>query len=344
MVCQLDSFFLNPMKKILPALPLLFGSIAAWPLLAADQAMPGTPPPMATAAEARALGFGPTIAADATVTKLGGGYGFTEGTTTAANGDVYFVDQNNNRIHKWSAADNRITIFMDPAGRANGQYFDRKGNLVSCADEKNELWSITPDGKHTVLISSDGYQGKPLDGPNDVWVRPDGGLYVTDPIYKRTWWDASVTRPSQSVRAVYYLPPGGKELTRVAADFKMPNGIAGTPDGKTLYVADINDNKIYGYDIQPDGSLPNRRLVCNYGSDGMTLDNQGHFYLSANIRGVAGVSIVEIKTGKLVGFVPVPQQPANMAFGGKNHDQLFMTARTGFYMIPTKVKGANPAK
>jgi gluconolactonase len=331
--------------KILQHLALLLVSFAAWPLLAAEPAtMPASLPPLATAAEARAIGFGPTIAADATVTKLGGGYGFTEGATTAANGDVFFVDQDNNRIHHWSAADNKITIFLEPSGRANGQYFDRKGNLVSCADEKNELWSIAPNGKHTVLISSAGYQGKPLDGPNDVWIRPDGGLYVTDPFYSRKWWDPSVARPAQSVRAVYYLAPGGKELKRVAEGFQMPNGIVGTPDGKTLYVADIDGNKIYAYDIQPDGSLPNRRLICNYGSDGMTLDNQGNIYLSANMRGITGVSIIEIKTGKLVGFVTVPQQPANMAFGGKNHDQLFLTARTGFYMIQTKVKGANPAK
>ena len=104
--------------KILRVLPLLFVSAVARPLLAADAV---TPPPTATAAEATALGFGPTSAAEATVTKLGGGYGFTEGATTAANGDVYFVDQNNNRIHKWSVADNQVSIFLEPSGRANGQ-------------------------------------------------------------------------------------------------------------------------------------------------------------------------------------------------------------------------------
>src|SRR6185369_9551934 len=97
---------------------------------------------------------------------------------------------------------------------------DAKGNLIACADEKNELWSITPDGKHTVLISSAGYEGKPLDGPNDVWVRPDGGLYVTDPIYNRQWWDPAVARPAQTIRSVYYLGPDRKELKRVAADFQ----------------------------------------------------------------------------------------------------------------------------
>ena len=123
----------------------------------------------------------------------------------------------------------------------------------------------------------------------------------------------------------------------------MPNGIIGTPDGKTLYVADIDGQKTYGFDIQPDGTLTHRRLICNLGSDGMTIDNQGHLYKSANIR-VNWVAIEEEATGKMIGFIPLPQQPANMCFGGKNHDTLYIAARTGFYSIPTKVKGGNPAK
>lgn len=364
-------------------------SATVLPLPAADA--PSAPPPVAanvpaapTGAEVRALGLPATIASDAVVTKLAGDFGFTEGATTAPNGDVYFVDQNNNKILKWDVTVGKLSTFLEPAGRANGQYFDGKGNLISCADERNELWSITPDGKHTVLISALGYQGKPLDGPNDVWVRPDGGIYVTDPMYARTWWDPAVTRPSQAVRSVYYLDPGHKTLTRVA-DFTMPNGIVGTPDGKTLYVSDINARQILAFDIQPEGALTNKRLIGNFGSDGMTLDDRGNLYLSANLGGgrggrgarggapapaaadgaapgpapvpapaaaapaapagpTTGVTVVDTKTGQAIGFIPVPEQPANLAFGGKDRSTLYITARTGFYSIPTKVKGANPAK
>jgi gluconolactonase len=193
-------------------------------------------------------------------------------------------------------------------------------------------------------------------------------MYFTDPIYRRTWWDAAVTRPSQSVRAVYFFNPRDQSVKRVA-EVTMPNGIVGTPDGKTLYVADINARKIWGYDIQADGSLTQARVICNFGSDGMTLDDQGNLYLSANVGGgpgggkgkgrapapgaapatpqpapIRGVTVVDTKTGKVKGFIPVPEQPANMCFGGKNRDVLYITARTGFYSIPTKVKGANPAK
>ena len=80
-----------------------------------------------------------------------------------------------------------LSTFMQPSGRANGMYMDAKGNLIACADEKNELWSIAPDKKVTVLVTD--YEGKYLNGPNDVWVAPNGAMYITDPFYKRTWWD-----------------------------------------------------------------------------------------------------------------------------------------------------------
>ncbi|MEI6861785.1 MAG: hypothetical protein WCL04_05975, partial [Verrucomicrobiota bacterium] len=135
------------------SLPLL-ASLIAWPILASAQPAASapapaaaTPAPAVTPAEftASGIGMGPTIAADATVAKVQGGFRFTEGTATdAKTGDVYFVDQDNNRIHKWSAADNKVTLFLEPTGYSNGEYFDAKGNLIACADEKNELWSITP--------------------------------------------------------------------------------------------------------------------------------------------------------------------------------------------------------
>lgn len=329
---------------------LSFALLALTPagLFAADPALPAAP----SAEEILALGLPNTIAPDAKVTQLADGFLFTEGATSAPNGDVYFVDQPNDKILRWEVATKKLHTFLNPAGRSNGQYFDGQGNLIACADEKNELWSIKPDGTHTVLISAAGYEGKPLDGPNDVWVRPDGGIYVTDPLYVRKWWDTAVARPSQPVRSIYYLAPGGKSLRRVA-ELTMPNGIVGTPDGRTLYVADINARQTWSYAIQPDGTLTDKKFICPFGSDGMTIDARGNLYLSANIRApnaprggpaTSGVTVVDTKTGKVIGFIPVPEQPANLCFGGKDHDTLYLTARTGFYMIPTQVKGANPAK
>src|SRR5215470_4993855 len=112
----------------------------------------------------------PVIAPGAKLEKLSGDFQFTEGPSCDKDGNVFFTDQPNNRIMKWST-DGKLSEFLKPSGRANGMYFERSGNLLACADEKTELWSITPDGKCTVLIKE--FDGKPLNGPNDVWERPD---------------------------------------------------------------------------------------------------------------------------------------------------------------------------
>ena len=194
-----------------------------------------------------------------------------------------------------------------------------------------------------MLVS--GYDSKPLDGPNDLWIHPGGGVYITDPMYRAAWWDPAITRPSQPVRAVYYLKPDLKTLVRVA-ELNMPNGIVGTPDGRALFVADINVRMVWRFDIQPDGALVNKRLLCNFSADGITLAEKGNLYLVANLDrgGSSGVTVVDTKTGRPIGFIPVPEPPSNPAFGGKNCDVLHITARTGFYSIQSKVRGANAAK
>jgi len=284
-------------------------------------------------------GFSPAVAESvitpgAKLEKLAGDLKFGEGPTCDANGNVFFTDQPNDRILEWSV-DGKLSTFMQPAGRANGMYFDGKGNLIACADEKNELWSIAPDKKTTVLVK--GYQGKYLNGPNDVWVAPDGGMYITDPFYKRQWWDHDTM--AQDGEQVYHLSPDGKKLARVTNDFKKPNGITGTPDGKKLFVADIGADRTYAYDILPDGALSNKTLYCPKGSDGMTIDEKGDIYLCGH-----GVTVFD-KTGKQIEHIDVPEPwSANVSFGGKDHQTLFITASKSLYSIHLIVKGANPAK
>jgi gluconolactonase len=274
------------------------------------------------------------IAPGATLEKLAGGFAFTEGPTSDKDGNVFFTDQPNNRILKWSA-DGKLTTFLQPAGRSNGMYFDARGNLLACADEKTELWSIALDGTHTVLASE--FAGKPLNGPNDVWERPDGALYFTDPFYKRDWWDYS-TRPQDSEQ-VYFLSADRRRLVRVTTDFVRPNGITGTPDGRTLFVADRRADRTYRFDIQPDGTLTNKRLLCELGSDGMTLDTEGNLYLTGQ-----GVSVFDAN-GVKIEQIDVPEPwTANVSFGGRDHQTLFITASTGLYAIKLRVRGANASK
>ena len=271
----------------------------------------------------------------ATLEKLAGGFDFTEGPTCDADGNVFFTDQPNNRILKWSV-DGRLSTFLQPAGRANGMCFDAAGHLIACADERNQLWSIAPDGAVSVLASE--YGGKRLNGPNDVWVRPDGAIYFTDPFYERSWWTHD-TMP-QDGQHVYFLSADRRELIRVIDDLVKPNGIIGTPDGKTLYVADISAGRTYRYDIAPDGSVAGKTLAVDQGSDGMTLDHEGNLYLTGE-----GVGVFD-QAGRQIERILVPDErwTANVSFGGKGRQTLFITASTGLYAVATHVTGVNVSK
>lgn len=284
-------------------------------------------PSVGTAAES------PVIAPGATLEKLPGEYAFTEGPAVDKEGNIFFTDQPNDRIVKWNAANGSVEDWLKPAGRSNGLYFGPDGHLIACADEKNELWSIAPDKRVTVLIKDFG--GKQLNGPNDVWVRPAGGLYFTDPLYARNYWmrDKAMQQDGQHV---YFLAKGAATPVRVATDLRQPNGIIGTPDGRTLYVADIGARKTYAYDIQPDGALANKRLFCELGSDGMTLDAAGNVYLTGR-----GVTVFD-QAGKQIEQIPVPEGwTANVTFGGQDRKLLFITASKGIYGLKMKVAGAN---
>jgi gluconolactonase len=187
----------------------------------------------------------------------------------------------------------------------------------------------------TVLVTN--YQGKYLNGPNDVWVAPDGGMFLTDPFYRRKWWDH--TMMALTNEEVFYLSPDRKTFRPVTDDLKKPNGITGTPDGKKLFVSDIRAGQTWRYDLQADGSLTNKTFFCALGSDGMTIDAEGNLYLTGH-----GVTVFD-KTGKQIDQIDVPEKwSANVSFGGADHRTLFITASESLYAIKLRVKGANPAK
>src|SRR5262245_60943049 len=258
------------------------------------------------------------IAEGAKVEVLSDGYLFTEGPAVDRDGNVFFTDQPNDRIVKYNAADGSLSDWLKPVGRSNGTYFDKAGNLLACADEKNELGSIFQGKKITVLISD--FRGKLLNGPNDLWIRPDGNLYFTDPLYRRDYWkrDKAMQQPGQYV---YFFDMKSKRATPVATDLKQPNGIIGTPNGQMLYVADIGASKTYSFSIKPDGTLENKTLFCEMGSDGMTIDAEGNVYLTGR-----GVTVFD-KNGKKLTNIPIPEPwTANVTFGGKDRHLLFITA------------------
>jgi gluconolactonase len=268
------------------------------------------------------------------------GLAFAEGPANDGTGAVYFTDQPNNRILRWSS-DGTVTTFLSPCGRSNGLCFDSGGELWACADELNELWRIDPDGEHIVVANR--YRGKLLNGPNDVWVRPDGGVYITDPYYPRKYWTRGpkelptegvyyIACKTERVRRHWHMSYGPLQL--VVADMSKPNGIIGTPDGKTLYVSDIGAGQTFVYDIQPDGQLTGKRLFCAMGSDGMTIDSAGDIYLTGR-----GVTIFDSE-GIEIGHLDIPQPwTGNICFGGLGAHTLFITASANVYTLEMAVHG-----
>ncbi len=266
----------------------------------------------------------------AKIENIASGYSFTEGPAVNKNGQIYFTDQPNNKIFIWDE-NQGISEFVLDGERSNGLYFDAEGQLLACADYRNKLIKISMDGNKTVLL--DNYDNKHLNGPNDLWVHPNGNIYFTDSYYERPWWPEGQIQ-AQDCRGVYCLKSTG-EIIRVIDDYKMPNGIIGTPDGKTLYVADINDQKTWKYKINNDGTLSEKTFFAPEGSDGMTIDNVGNIYLTNS-----AVSIFA-PDGQKLGQLEIPEIPANICFGGKDRNILFITARTSIYTIKTKVIGVN---
>lgn len=268
------------------------------------------------------------IAPNAELQLLADGFEFTEGPASDAEGNVYFTDQPNDRILIWSV-NGELSTFMQPSGRANGLCFDDAGYLWACADAENQLWRIDMEKNVTVLVDS--YRDSLLNGPNDVWVTPEGGAFFTDPYYKRPYWQRE--QDKREVHGVYYLSPDHKTLTRVIDDLQQPNGIIGTPDGKTLYVTDIRAGKTYSYRIS-NGTVDDKKLFCDMGSDGMTLDDRGNVYLTGE-----GVTVFD-STGARIEHIAVPASwTANVCFGGPNQHTLFITASKALYGLRMAVKG-----
>jgi gluconolactonase len=256
-------------------------------------------------------------------------FSFTEGASVDRKGNIFFTDQPNNKIWEYDV-NGRLSVFLDSAGRSNGMYFDHKGRLVTCADEEDQLWAIGPDRKVTVLLRDFG--GRRLNGPNDLWIDRRGGIYFTDPYYQRPYWTR--THPDLEKENVYYLPAGAKEAVVAADSLQKPNGIVGTPDGRYLYVADIQANKTYKYSIGPDGQLSGKVLFVAQGSDGMTLDERGNVYLTGN-----GVTVYDV-AGRKIAYIPVPEKwTANLCFGGRDRKTLFITASEAIYILRMRERG-----
>ena len=255
-------------------------------------------------------------------------FSFTEGPASDRFGNVYFTDQPNDKIYFWDWKTNKIAEFRTGSGRANGTFFDKNDNLITCSDEKGQILKINKSGIAEILTTD--FNGKRLNGPNDLWLDGNNGIYFTDPLYVRDYWqDFHQEIPEKNL---YYRNSEGK-ITKLDT-FTQPNGIVGSQKLKKLYVSDIDANKTYVYDIIGEGKLGNKKLFCNLGSDGMTLDNLGNLYLTGK-----GVTVFD-KNGTKILNIAVPENwTANVTFGGENLSTLFITASKSVYTLKMNVSG-----
>jgi gluconolactonase len=254
---------------------------------------------------------------------------FTEGPSVDKKGTIFFTDQPNNTIWKYGT-DGSLSLYTDKAGRANGTFVNKAGSLIVCADEHNEMWIFNRNKEQKLLYKNP--VDSALNGPNDLWMDRKGGIYFTDPYYQRDYW--SRKSPAIAKERVYYLPKGKSKIISVEENLLRPNGIVGSPDGKYLYVADAKGGKTYKYEIEKNGTLKNKQLFINRGSDGMTLDQNGNLYLTGK-----GIDIFN-PIGEKIGHIDVPENhTANLCFGGKKRNILFITASKSIYILPMFVKG-----
>ncbi len=276
--------------------------------------------------------LGQILAPNTQVEKIAEGFKFTEGPVWHPDGFLLFSDIPANTIYKWQPGQ-KTEIFRQPSGNANGNTLDRSGRLVS-AEHGNRRVSLTEKDGQIVTLASH-YQGKRLNSPNDLVVRSDGSIYFTDPPY-----GIKSEQEELGFYGVYRLAPDGK-LTLLVDDFVRPNGITLSPDETKLYVNDSQKGHIRVFDVKPDGMLENGRLFAQLkppskqgAADGMKVDIKGNVYST----GAGGVWIFS-PNGDLLGIIETPEAPANLAWGDRDYQTLYITARKSLYRIRLKIPG-----
>jgi gluconolactonase len=283
---------------------------------------------------------------------------FLEGPAVDAGGDLYFSDLIGNRIYKMTPA-GALSVFRADSGRTNGNTFDAQGRLVSCEGAEQG-----PGGRRRIVrtdmktgqveVLTDRFDGKRYNSPNDVVVDTKDRIWFTDPYYGED--RASLELDAE---AVYRIDPEGK-VTRVLSQPKIerPNGLAVTPDAKTLYLIDSNsraggNRKIWAFDLDATGTASNQRLVYDFGrgrgGDGMRLDTRGNLWVAAGVtlprtanetaEVPPGIYVIS-PDGKLLGRIPIPEDViTNLAFGGPDRKTLYVVSGKAVFKVAVGVAG-----
>lgn len=271
------------------------------------------------------------VSPETKVTKLGSEMKFTEGPVwIPKQGRLVWSDIPNSRQMQWTAKDG-ISEWRKVES-SNGNLLDLDGDLLSCQHGGRNLIRTTADGKISVV--ADSFEGKKFNSPNDLAIMSDGSIWFTDPTYGLGGKAGEIKQ-----RNVYRLDPETKQVTAVRSDFDMPNGIAFSPDEKTIYISDTGKpGKIRAFAVPAPGDALEKELFeIDVRCDGMCIDVEGNLYTTT----AGGIAVFD-KGGKKIGLIPVEEQPANVCFGGDGYKTLFITARTSLYSVPVKIAGAKP--
>lgn len=285
------------------------------------------------------------IAPDAKIELLASGFNWSEGPVWR-DGGIVFSDVPENTVFGWKEGDTSAKVILKPSGSlsgdgqgSNGLQVDAQGNLILCQHGERRIARLEKDGSFTSL--ADKFEGKRFNSPNDLVIAKSGTIFFTDPPYGLKKGEA----PELSQHGVYSVTPAGK-VSLVIADLRFPNGIALSPDQKTLYIAvsDPKNTRVMAYDLQDDGTAKNGHVFFNAqplksaerkgGCDGLKVDTNGNIWTT----GPGGVLIIS-KDGKHLGSILTGQATANCAFGGADHSTLYITADMFLLRVKTLAKG-----
>jgi gluconolactonase len=259
------------------------------------------------------------------------GFQFTEGPIWRPEGYLIFSDIPASRMYRWDPS-GAVTVWREPSGNSNGLTLDREGRLIACEHGNRRVSRTEADG--TVVTLADRYNDRRLNSPNDVVVKSDGAIYFTDPPY-----GIQPEQQEQPYNGVYRIRTDST-LELLADDLERPNGLAFSPDESVLYIDDSARRHVRAFDVRPDGTLTNSRVVADMdhpqpGSpDGMKIDEAGYLY----VTGATGVWVFE-PDGACLGVIVTPERPANCAWGDADRRTLYITARTSIYRVRVTAPG-----
>jgi gluconolactonase len=285
---------------------------------------------------------------NAAIQRVATGLRWAEGPVYVRDGGyLLWSDIPNNRIMRWLEDDGRVSVFRQGSNYSNGNTRDRQGRLITCEHEGRRVTRTEHDGTITVLM--DNYNGKKLNSPNDVVVASDGAIWFTDPNYGLLGNYEAHKAEQELPNAVYRLDPSTGKATVVADSFDKPNGLAFSPDEKKLYIIDTGithggRSNMRVFDVNGDRLTNDKIFAEDFApgfTDGVRTDVDGNVWCSMGWADPKEDGVrCYAPTGELIGKIHLPETCANLAFGGKKKNRLFMCASTSVYAVYVETVGA----